>query len=45
MEDALDSQGFFYEKSEVWIPEEKLYEVMFSFTVPEGFKMEDDDGK
>ena len=35
VEDALDNQGIFYNKSEVWIPEEKLYEVLYSFEVPD----------
>ena len=35
VEDALDNQGIFYNKSEVWISEERLYEVMYSFEVPD----------
>lgn len=35
LEDALDSQGIFYNKSEVWIPEENLYEVLYSFEAPD----------
>ena len=35
LEDALDDKGIFYNKSEVWIPEEKLYEVMYSFEAPD----------
>ena len=35
VEDALDDQGIFYNKSEVWISEEKLYEVLYSFEVPD----------
>ena len=35
VEDALDSQGIFYNKSEVWISEERLYEVLYSFEVPD----------
>ena len=31
--DVLDSHGIFYDRSETWIPSEKLYEVMFSFEV------------
>ena len=31
LEDALDQHGIFYEKSEVWIESEKLYEVLFTF--------------
>ena len=35
MEDALDLRGIFYNKSEVWISEERLYEVLYSFEFPE----------
>ena len=35
VEDALDNQGIFYNKSEVWISEERLYEVAYSFEVPD----------
>ena len=35
VEDALDSRGIFYNKSEVWISEERLYEVLYSFEVPD----------
>ncbi len=35
LEDALKSKGIFYNKSEVWIPEEKLYEVLYSFEAPD----------
>ena len=31
VEDVLDDHEIFYEKTEVWIESEKLYEVMFSF--------------
>lgn len=31
---VLDSHGIFYEQSEVWIEEEKLYEVTFEFAMP-----------
>lgn len=31
LEDALDQHGIFYEKSEVWIESEKLYEVLYTF--------------
>ena len=27
----LDRHGIFYQKSEVWIEEEKLYEVLYQF--------------
>ena len=35
VEDALDDRGIFYNKSEVWISEERLYEVLYSFDVPD----------
>ena len=31
---VLDNHGIFYERSEVWIEEEKLYEVAFEFAMP-----------
>ena len=31
VEAVLDEHGVFYDKSEVWIESEKLYEVMYSF--------------
>ena len=31
VEHILDRNGIFYDKSEVWIESEKLYEVMYSF--------------
>lgn len=31
LEDALDSHRVFYNKSEVWIDSEKLYEVLYQF--------------
>ena len=31
IEAVLDEYGLFYDKNEVWITSEKLYEVMFSF--------------
>ena len=31
---VLDKHGIFYEQSEVWIEEEKLYEVAFEFAMP-----------
>ncbi len=33
VEEVLDAHGFFYDKSEVWISEEKMYEVLYSFEV------------
>ena len=34
MEMVLDESGIFYNKSEVWVQSEKLYEVLYSFEVP-----------
>ena len=31
LEDALDKRRIFYNKSEVWIASEKLYEVLYQF--------------
>ena len=31
VETVLDQHGIYYNKTEVWIPEEKLYEVLYSF--------------
>ena len=31
---VLDSHGIFYAQNEVWIEEEKLYEVAFEFELP-----------
>ncbi len=31
LEDVLDAHEIFYEKSEVWIESEKLYEVLYTF--------------
>mgnify|MGYP003560698576 FL=1 len=31
---VLDNHGIFYEQPEVWIEEEKLYEVAFEFAMP-----------
>ena len=33
VEKALKDAGIFYNKSEVWIESEKLYEVLYSFTM------------
>lgn len=33
VEAVLDEHGIFYEKSEVWIESEKLYEVLYIFEV------------
>ncbi len=40
VEDALDDRGIFYNKSEVWISEERLYEVMFSLDIPDTYEEE-----
>ena len=34
VENVLDEAGIFYNKSEVWIQSEKLYEVLYSFEIP-----------
>lgn len=31
LEDVLDEHGIFYNKSEIWIESEKLYEVLYTF--------------
>ena len=31
IEDVLDANGIFYDRSETWIESEKLYEVLYSF--------------
>ena len=31
VESVLDARGIFYDKTEVWIESEKLYEVLYSF--------------
>jgi len=31
LEDVLDKRRIFYNKSEVWIASEKLYEVLYQF--------------
>ena len=31
IEDVLDRHGFFYDKTEVWIESEKLYEILYAF--------------
>ena len=35
VEDALDNEGIYYNRSEVWISEERLYEVLYSFEMPD----------
>lgn len=34
VEAVLDDREIFYNKSEVWIQSEKLYEVLYSFEIP-----------
>lgn len=31
LEEVLDEHGIFYNKSEIWIESEKLYEVLYAF--------------
>ena len=33
LEAVLDTHGIFYDKTEVWIESEKLYEVLYSFVM------------
>ena len=33
LEAVLDTHGIFYDKTEVWIESEKLYEVLYSFEI------------
>ena len=33
MEAVLDQRGIFYDKSEVWIADERLYEVLYTMEV------------
>jgi len=33
IEGILDREKIYYEKSEVWIPSERLYEVLYEFTM------------
>ncbi len=33
VEAVLDSYGFVYDKTEIWIPEERLYEVLYTMEV------------
>ena len=35
VESVLDGRGIFYDRSEVWISKERLYEVLYSFEVPD----------
>lgn len=36
VEEVLEKRGLFFDKSEVWIAEERLYEVLFSMEVLNG---------
>lgn len=40
IEAVLDKHCIFYNKSEVWIPDEKLYEVLFAFDMEEQYERE-----
>ena len=33
LETVLDRHGLFYEKSEVWIESERMYEVLYEFEI------------
>ena len=44
VEAVLDGHGFVYDKTEVWIPDEKLYEVLFSMEVIEDVCNETEQG-
>ena len=33
VEDILDAHGIFYDKTEVWIESERLYEVLYTFEI------------
>ncbi len=44
MEDALDTAGIFYNKSETWIDSERLYEVLYVFEMPTGEESAGQDG-
>ena len=33
LEDVLDAHGIFYNKTEVWIESERLYEVLYTFEI------------
>lgn len=37
VETVLDKHGLFYDKSEVWIKEENLYEVLYSLEMEEDY--------
>ena len=44
VEAVLDRHGFVYDKTEVWIPEEKLYEVLYSMEVIEDAEQQEEQG-
>ena len=41
VETIFDNHDIFYDKSEVWIPEEKLYEILYSFEVDMDFRRDE----
>ena len=50
VEAVFDRYEIYYDKSEVWIDEERLYEVMYSFEIPwtndpDGSEMEETDAE
>ena len=40
LETVLDGHGIFYQKSEVWIEEERLYEVLYQFETEDKYAEE-----
>ena len=45
VEDVLDAHDVYYEKSETWIPDEKMYEVLFSFETEDEEDEQDEQGQ
>ena len=41
IETIFDNHDIYYDKSEVWIPEEKLYEILYSFEVDMDFRRDE----
>ena len=41
IETVFDNRDIFYDKSEVWIPGEKFYEILYSFEVDMDFRRDD----
>ena len=41
VETIFDNHDIFYDKSETWIPEEKLYEILYSFEVDMDFRRDE----